>query len=655
MKAPHTAIDSPARSGVFHGKSRRKARAVMPSLAFLWAIAPLGASMPGVALGQTPAPAETAPPTPAPAAPAAEEPPPDAGDPPAPGAAPAEESTEAEAASAAGEAADESADDTAANESAANAGAAAQTTNWGPATATTTATEPTAAPVQPAPSGPELLTKDELAGAGYVPGYRKHVALSASRYAPKTAAFPGGLTPGFGAPTSIEDWTFKFAGYMSMSAQFSIDHRRVPAEGQSSLVFHTPPQTVDTYGFFTGTSTVPGNWVGLRFSYGNARVTANLSIDTWNPTRPTTFYSLGSQYFINNAYLDFNPKKIGPLALTFRVGRFNLSYGGLSKFGNGVYVAPVIGGPQGIGELAMADIQVSNRVTLNFEHGLMGSRDGTIPDDVIAGPQIGWRRPLWVGSFINHLHAGFTLHGKPEIKVQGHYMSNFSFEDRNEAEIDVPGTIQVDESNVKDGRIDVWGVDARVSDDVWGWLGAAMSYVHGENAYPLKGLWTYGGYGEELTDRFWGPTSGGNGGLLIFGVNYNASIGKIVNPSFSGDGPDIVVNAGAHLVRVTSPYAAYDGKLRHKYALDAHYTLLRFMGIGCRFDYVVPNSFDDGESFSVLAPRLTFDTDWISHEAIQLIYAKWFYGPRTRNEGTGLRTQERLDDQMLALNFNMWW
>lgn len=509
--------------------------------------------------------------------------------------------------------------------------------------------------MQPAPSGPERLTKDELAGAGYVPGYRKHIALSASRYAPRTAAFPGGLTPGFGAPTAIEDWTFKFAGYMSLSAQFSLDYRRVPAEGQSSLVFHTPPQTVDTYGFFTGTSTVPGSWVGLRFSYGNSRVTANLSVDTWNPTRPTTFYAMGSQYFINNAYLDFNPKKIGPLALTFRVGRFNLSYGGLSKYGNGMYVAPVIGGPQGMGELVMADITASSNVTINIEHGLMGSRDGTIPDDVIAGPQIGWRRPLWVGSFVHHLHAGFTLHGKPEIKVQGHYMSNFSLEDRNEAEIDVPGTIQVDESNVRDGRIDVYGVDARVSDDVWGWLGAALSYIHGENAYPLKGVFTYGGYGEELTDRFWGAASGGNGGLLVFGINYNASIGKIVNPTFSGDGPDIVINTGAHLVRVTSPFAEYDGKLRHKYAIDAHYTFLRFMGIGLRWDYVVPNSFDDGETFQVLAPRLTFDTDWITHEAIQLIYAKWFYGPRTRNEGTGLRTQERLDDQMLALNFNMWW
>jgi len=651
MKAPHTRIESLALPGVHDGSAPKQVRR-SASWPLLCALAPLASFVPSLALAQTataPAAAEAAPEAAAPEA-AAEEPPPAAGDPPAPGAPPAEGTVApAETTATAGAAAAEASEETTANEA-----AAAQTTNWGPATAAPPA-EPTAAPMQPAPSGPELLTKDELPGAGYVPGYRKHVSLSASRYAPKTAAFAGGLTPGFGAPTSIEDWTFKFAGYMSMSAQFSVDHRRVPAEGQSSTVFHTPPQTVDMYGFFTGTSTVPGNWVGLRFSYGNARVTANLSVDTWNPTRPTSFYSLGSQYFINNAYLDFNPKKIGPLALTFRVGRFNLSYGNLSKFGNGVYVAPVIGGPQGQGELVMADITVSNRVTLNFEHGLMGSRDGTIPHDVIAGPQIGWRRPLWVGSFVNHLHAGFTLHGKPELKVQAHYMSNFSFEDRNEVEIDVPGTIQVDESNVKDGRIDVYGVDARVSDDVWGWLGAAVSYVYGENAYPLKGIWTYGGYGEELTDRFWGPASGGNGGLLIFGVNYNASIGKIVNPSFSGDGPDIVINTGAQLVRVTSPYTAYDGKLRHKYAIDAHYTVLKFMGIGCRFDYVVPNSFDDGESFSVLAPRLTFDTDWISHEAIQLIYAKWFYGPRTRNEGTGLRTQERLDDQMLALNFNMWW
>jgi len=73
------------------------------------------------------------------------------------------------------------------------------------------------------------------------------------------------------------------------------------------------------------------------------------------------------------------------------------------------------------------------------------------------------------------------------------------------------------------------------------------------------------------------------------------------------------------------------------------------MGVGLRGDRVSPNSDDSGEAFEVLSPRVVFRSNYKSHEMVQLIYAKWFYGPRTCNEGTGLRTPERLDDQMVAL------
>jgi hypothetical protein len=79
------------------------------------------------------------------------------------------------------------------------------------------------------------------------------------------------------------------------------------------------------------------------------------------------------------------------------------------------------------------------------------------------------------------------------------------------------------------------------------------------------------------------------------------------------------------------------------------------MGVGLRVDHIAPNSYDSGETYNVLAPRLQFKTDWSSRETLSLIYGKWFYGSRTRNEGTGLRTPDRLDDNLFALNFNMWW
>jgi len=51
---------------------------------------------------------------------------------------------------------------------------------------------------------------------------------------------------------------------------------------------------------------------GDEFAYGNGVVTANVSLNTWNPTEPTTYYQIGSQLFILSAYLEFNIPAIGP-------------------------------------------------------------------------------------------------------------------------------------------------------------------------------------------------------------------------------------------------------------------------------------------------------------------------------------------------------
>jgi len=140
-------------------------------------------------------------------------------------------------------------------------------------------------------------------------------------------------------------------------------------------------------------------------------------------------------------------------------------------------------------------------------------------------------------------------------------------------------------------------------------------------------------------------------------MNYAMSLGRILNypAQFSGNGPDLVVNAGFHWTKTWTDFAPYDGRVRWKGAFDGMYTFIRYMGIGARIDHIVPNSYDQGETYNVVAARLQFKTDWTSRENLSLMYAKWFFGPRSRNEGTGLRTPDRLDNQLIALNFNIWW
>ncbi len=509
----------------------------------------------------------------------------------------------------------------------------------------------------PAPASPPRLERDELPIPGYVPGYRQNVALGMSPYSPRTPGLPGGMTAGFGAALPLQGWTFKWSGFMTASLQFSIDERRYPTDEQRTTVFHTPPATIDNWGQFVSTSTVPGNWVGNTFYYGNSLVGATVSVDTWNPTQPTTYYQVGSQYFINNAFVTYTPEALGKLRLRFQVGRFSTNYGQLGRWGNGLYTNAISGGPRGDGELTRAELAVGRTVSLTAEHGLMGTREGTPPAQVVRGPMNGWRRPLWAATFMHHAHLGFVVKGAFETTFQAHYMTSFTQEDRSESLVDNPGTQAVNEEDVEDGRLTVYGADVRVMHDAFGFLGVGVAYVDGHDAYPLKGLYTYGGEGEQVVERWWGVPSGGSGSILVGGFNYNFSIGKLVNypGTFVGDGPDIVINAGLHIARIWSEFEPYDGQSRHKYGLDALYTFHRYMGVGLRGDRVSPNSDDSGEAFEVLSPRLVFRSNYNSHEMVQLIYAKWFYGPRTRNEGTGLRTPERLDDQMVALNFNMWW
>lgn len=528
-------------------------------------------------------------------------------------------------------------------------------------TAPPAVTEPSAAPAAAKPlakpvDDEPLLTNDELNVAGYMPGYRRYEG-SLSPHVPRVGSLPGGFTPAFGAPNRADDWTFRFSGSMNISLQNSTNKRRRVAEGQASTVFHTPPQTIEEWSSFTSTNSVPGNWVSLNFAYGNSKVTARTSIDTYNPTQPTTYYQIGSQYFVNNAYLQLTPGSIAGVRFNVDAGFMTASYGALSRYGGGMYVNPIAGSLRGVGETTRAEYDLTDKLQVNVEHGFMTPRNGWVANNIVASPINGYIRNTSPAAWIHHAHTGLLLKGDTQYQLQLHYLHNWAQDERTQWITDNPVTRQLNETDIPDGAIRVYAADARAINDIYGYLSAGAAYIKANGAYPLKGLVTYGGDGENLSDRWLGIPAYGTGSVLVTAVNYGVSLGKIVAQpqTFAGDGPDIVLNAGFHWATTRSDYKPWNGRDRYKGGLDALYTLFRYMGVGCRFDTVVPNSKDMDETFYVLAPRLQFKTDWTSREALNIMYARWFYGDNTRNEGTGERTPERLDNQLLALNINLWW
>jgi len=535
---------------------------------------------------------------------------------------------------------------------------------------------PETAPLAPAdkPVEPVRLKKDEVRDPGYLPGYRAVPQIGMSPWTPSVAALPGGLTPGFSAPMPPNDWTFQFTGFMNVTAQTGVSTRPTPAPGQSSTVFHVPPILVDEYQSFVSTSTLPGSWVQMNFRYGNRDVTANLTLSTWNPSQPTTFYQLGSQGFVNNAFLTYNVAPLGKLKLRATLGYFFNNYGNLGQYTAGIYTMPYVGGVRGVGGLLLADYPLTQELSFVIEGGIMGNRNGRSPSGIAGANPNNNADPLFGSSYVSHLHAGLIHKTDVTLRATLHWLVNFGQDERPQYDVNgVPMkdnivTRGINEANIPDGRISVYGVDASMTHPVWGMLAVGGSHVDARNAWPLRGLLTFGGEGRDLTERWLGVDTQGTGKVNVAAVNYSGSLGRILSSPrpFDANGPDLLINAGAVVANTQTLSncgedmpACFDGRVRYKFGLDGLYAFLPYMAAGLRLDHVVPNTKNSDETFDVAAARLVFKTDWQSRESIMLIYARWFYGPGTRPEGSASVNAPgelvRLDDQLIAVNVNMWW
>ena len=201
---------------------------------------------------------------------------------------------------------------------------------------------------------------------------------------------------------------------------------------------------------------------------------------------------------------------------------------------------------------------------------------------------------------------------------------------------------------------------------IYGLLAIGGSHIDAHHAWPLRGLLTFGGEGRDLTERWLGVDTRGTGQVDVAAINWSGSLGRILSSPrpFDANGPDLLINAGAVIANTHTRATAartlhcFDDRLRYKFGVDALYAFLPYMAAGLRVDRVVPNSKDSNETFDVLAARLVFKTDWQSRESIMLLYAKWFYGPNTHPESSSVNAPGellRLDDQLIAVNVNMWW
>jgi hypothetical protein len=348
----------------------------------------------------------------------------------------------------------------------------------------------------------------------------------------------------------------------------------------------------------------------MFFSYGNSRIIGTASVQGFQFT-DAAWNNPDSQFGIAQAFVTWNPPLPIPNArLQWRVGSFSERYGMAGKYDAGKYDTYLFGRTHAMGERLRGEYDVGD-VTLKIEHGL-----GTRQPHPLVAPKNGL-------TLIHHLHAGGAY--KKLVRAEAHYMTAWSQDDYATP-------------TQPDGRLTVMGVDVRAEAGMFGELYVGYANINARNANSvgpvIETVHAYGGggFGLGVTDNYLGPMSNGNGSVNTILFQYDYSIGLLLRnlqepgADFAGDGPDITLSLFGMYNWIGSDDPAYDGMKKLKFGGEAIYTPLSWLGVGARFDRLMPNTDDSTQGFSSLSPKLLFHSQFLTHELITLQYSKYFYG-----------------------------
>lgn len=550
----------------------------------------------------------------------------------------------------------------------------------GSATATTPAPAAPLVPVHP----PDVMDRP-----GYVPGYRRYPSLVLQPNVPNSGVVHGNMAVPYGAPAPRDVWTFNYSGFFAAGARASIRNRELAyvslAPKQSDLILRN---TVDTGGSFSAGG-AQGSWVEMKFEYGNRNVTAHVNLTTWNPTRGASFLQLGSQNFIDSAFITARAPQLGKLRLGFSFGAFSVTYGNLGNYGGGFY-SNAVGRVSGVGETTSAEYALSDTWIATLDHGLHssgdrapgGSHEPVYPVELEQPAPRVECAPQPLGdcydglALTHHVHAGVIKNGDLTLRAQLHYLNNFSYDDHGylapterrpgtQSNYDPdprPETPYIDESIRKDrGRFDVYGATFGFK-GLWYQGGVGVLHARAHNAYALHGLnVSYVGDGDQFSNTWVGPRSFDEnddwvGSTWSAAAEAELSWGTLLRQPkpFWGEGTNVTTGLGFQYGRIQSEDDARDGWAMYRAGINVLASLLPWFAVETRLDRVSPNLDRPNQAYYALMTRAVFRTFWTSHESVSLQYNKWIYGSEPP-VNFNAPPVEKLDTDVISAGFGMWW
>jgi hypothetical protein len=480
--------------------------------------------------------------------------------------------------------------------------------------------------------------------------------------------------------------------------------------GQSRTTYHSPYVPDDQYLSWTFDRQWEQAWAEMFLSYGNDKVTGTVSVQGYDFTDVSLLGSISNpaQFGIGQGWVAITPDvPIDGMRALFRVGAFWEKFGMAGKYDGGHYDTYMFGRTHTMGESLALEYDVGD-VTLKAEHGF-GAHLEMVPAGITgsgSASALGYYNSAAMNSYppggtpgftlLDHVHIG--LDWKKKIQVNAHYMLAWSNDDR------IQGTLTTNGNSAgPDGSMAVYGGEARFLGGVFGELYVAYSHIDAKNVTmvgpAIEVVHSSGGGGHNaangIYENFFNASGNGDGKIENFQVGYDFSFGYLwrklqhANATFWGDGPDLRLSLFMMYSMVSadptstdpyvnpmanpasnpmSPNIRTDGTKKLKYGADLVASLLPWLGVGVRGDYVQPDSHDTSTSFGVISPKLIIRSKFVTHEEITAQYSHYFNGADVlpqqflsqvgvKNIGQTFTSTSNYpnDENVFGIKATMWW
>jgi hypothetical protein len=497
---------------------------------------------------------------------------------------------------------------------------------------------------------------------GYVPGYGSYQNPGMNPNLPRAGAMMGGTTAPSGSDTWAEDWAFHFHGYFEAALRAATGTREETVDGQSKTVIHATPITPGRYGDFEATQAVPGPWTQMNFSYGNPYVTATAIIAGFNQANGSSYAYPSSQLGLNDVYLTLRAPRLKGVRLKAIAGAFQDRYGAMGQYSEGLYGHSMIAYTRGTGITVVGDHDLFGGLVGMFEAGIKGTL-GRVPLGIEPNDANAFADQQNGNGYVVHGHYGLAI---GEADISAHYLHAFSHDDRvSEVPIRPQDGIPADRA---DGTIDTLGLTMRMVGEPYGHLFVGVGHTIAKDARNVPRVINIlnadGGRG--LMEEYLGMQSGGNGSMTHAGFQYDMSLQKYLKyPAFfPSNSWDIRASFFATYVHVNSDQEStvlpgievnYDNVNKLKMGTEWTYNFIEWAGFSARYDFVAPELANGQRSYHIISPKLLLRTSWLAHEQINIRYTRWFYGDDVLIQTVAPNDLQGLDNQMVALQANMYW